>query len=58
MAEVAEHYRKTVKAIRRWRERGIGPRAVRIDGVHLLYPRSEVERYDRQILSQLEESSR
>ncbi len=50
--EVAAHYRRTVKAMRRLRDRGLGPRAVRVEG-RVLFPREEVERYDRQIREQL-----
>lgn len=46
--EVAAHYRTTVPTLRYWRQRGYGPRGTRV-GQRLLYPRSEIERFDREI---------
>ena len=53
LEEIAAHYRRTIKSVRRWRERGIGPRAVKVGG-RLLFLRTEVERYDREIQAQLD----
>lgn len=48
--EVAEHYRTTEGTIRWWRHRGMGPRGVRF-GRRVLFPRIEVERFDRELLT-------
>jgi len=49
--EVAAHYRKPVGTIRYWRHKGIGPKGVKA-GTTVLYPLSEVERYDRELAEQ------
>lgn len=53
--EIAERYRKPVETIRYWRKTGFGPRAVRV-GSTLLYPRAEVERFDRELQTAIEAS--
>lgn len=47
-AEVAEHYRTTVNTLKHWRYKRYGPRFITV-GKHVLYPRAEVERFDRQL---------
>jgi DNA-binding transcriptional MerR regulator len=51
-AEVAEHYRTTPSVIRYWRHRGTGPKGVPV-GKRVLYPRSEIEKYDRELQKQI-----
>jgi DNA-binding transcriptional MerR regulator len=46
--EVAEHYRTTIPTVRYWRHNGYGPKGTRV-GQRVLFPRSEVERFDREI---------
>lgn len=46
-AEVAERYRTSQSVIRYWRHSGTGPKGV-VFGKRVLYPRDEVERYDRE----------
>jgi hypothetical protein len=48
--EVASHYRTTVAVVRYWRHTGHGPRGVK-NGRRVLYPRAEVERFDRQLVA-------
>ena len=50
LAEVAERYRTTPATVRYWRHCGRGPRGVRI-GTRVLYPLSEIERFDRELLA-------
>jgi hypothetical protein len=47
-AEVAEHYRTVPSVIRYWRHSGTGPKGVLV-GKRVLYPRAEVDKYDRQL---------
>lgn len=49
--EVAEHYRTTEGTVRFWRTRGYGPKAVKL-GTRVLYPRAEIERFDRELAAQ------
>jgi hypothetical protein len=46
--EVAEHYRTSVATLRYWRYTGYGPKGTRV-GRSVLYPRAEIERFDREI---------
>jgi hypothetical protein len=48
LPEVAERYRTTDAVVRYWRHIGYGPKAVKV-GRRLLYPRSEIERFDREL---------
>jgi predicted DNA-binding transcriptional regulator AlpA len=50
LTEVAERYRTTPATVRYWRHCGRGPRGVRI-GTRVLYPLSEIERFDRELLA-------
>jgi hypothetical protein len=55
LPEVAEHYRTTEGTIRWWRHTGYGPKGVKLGaarGSRVLYPRAEVERFDRQLAQQ------
>jgi predicted DNA-binding transcriptional regulator AlpA len=54
--EVAEHYRRTPKAIRGWIQRQTGPRPVRLNG-RVLFPCEEIEAYDRKLQEQLQEAA-
>lgn len=47
--EVARYYRTTVDVIRYWRYTGYGPKGVRI-GRRVLYPESEIKRFDKELL--------
>lgn len=47
-AEAADHYRTTEDTLRYWRYKGKGPKFIRA-GARVLYPRAEIERYDRQL---------
>ncbi len=47
-AEVAELYRTSPSVIRYWRHAGTGPKGVLV-GKRVLYPRAEVERFDREL---------
>ena len=49
--EAAEHYRTTADTMRYWRHLGQGPVAVK-PGTKLLYPASEIRRYDEELLSE------
>lgn len=51
LAEVAEHYRTTDGTVRYWRHIGYGPKGVKL-GTRVLYPRAEIERFDRQLAEQ------
>lgn len=51
LPEVAEHYRTTEATVRYWRQTGYGPKGVKI-GTRVLYPRAEIERFDRQLAVQ------
>lgn len=46
--EVADHYRATPDTIRYWRQKRYGPKGQRI-GNHVLYPASEIRRFDREL---------
>ena len=46
--EVASHYRTTPATVRYWRHTGYGPRGVKV-GTRVLYPSTEIERFDREI---------
>lgn len=48
LLEVAAHYRTTEAVVRYWRHTGYGPRGVKV-GHRVLYPRAEVERFDREL---------
>lgn len=48
MEEVAEHYRTTIATVRYWRYIGYGPKGKRV-GQRVLFPRTEIERFDREI---------
>jgi hypothetical protein len=50
-AEVAARYRKPVGTIRYWRHTGYGPKGVKV-GTTVLYPRAEVEKFDRELSEQ------
>jgi hypothetical protein len=50
LLEVAERYRTTEAVVRYWRHLGYGPKGVRI-GRRVLYPLSEVERFDKEMAS-------
>jgi Helix-turn-helix domain len=50
-AETADHYRTTEDTLRYWRYSGYGPGFTRA-GKHVLYPRAEIERFDRQLAQQ------
>jgi hypothetical protein len=47
-AEVADWYRTVPSVIRYWRHAGTGPKGVLI-GKRVLYPRDEIERFDREL---------
>jgi hypothetical protein len=47
-AEAADHYRTTEDTLRHWRYTGYGPQFIKV-GKHVLYPRAEIERFDRQL---------
>lgn len=49
-AEVAARYRREPSTIRYWRHIGYGPRATS-NGRIALYPRAEIEKYDRELLA-------
>jgi hypothetical protein len=46
--EVAERYRTNENTVRYWRHTGYGPKGVRV-GARVLYPRAEIERFDREV---------
>lgn len=46
--QVAERYIVPLETVRHWRKIGKGPKWVK-PGRHVLYPRTEVERFDRQM---------
>lgn len=51
MAEVVERYRTKEATVRYWRHTGYGPKGVKV-GARVLYPRTEIERFDRELLDQ------
>jgi len=51
LPEVAAHYRTTEATVRYWRHTGYGPRGAKL-GTRVLYPRAEIERFDRQLADQ------
>lgn len=54
-AEVAEYYRTVPGTVRWWRHKGYGPKGVRV-GRRVLYPESEIRRFDAEMLDQLQEA--
>lgn len=46
--EVAERYRTNENTVRYWRHISYGPKGVKV-GARVLYPRAEIERFDREI---------
>ena len=55
--EVAEHYRTTEATVRYWRHKGYGPKGVKV-GARVLYPLSEIDRFDREIALQASDDAR
>jgi predicted DNA-binding transcriptional regulator AlpA len=51
LPEVAEHYRTTEGTVRYWRHCGYGPKGVKL-GTRVLYPRAEIDRFDREVAAQ------
>ncbi len=51
LLEVAEHYRRPEATIRYWRHIGYGPKGAKV-GTGVLYPRSEIERFDQELADQ------
>jgi predicted DNA-binding transcriptional regulator AlpA len=51
LPEVAEHYRTTDGTVRYWRHCGYGPKGIKL-GTRVLFPRAEVERFDRELAEQ------
>ena len=51
VGELAARYRKTVATVRYWRHTGYGPKGVKV-GTTVLYPRAEVDRFDRELAAQ------
>jgi hypothetical protein len=49
--EVADHYRTSPSTVRYWRYSDYGPKAVKV-GKRLLYPRENVEAFDRKLREQ------
>jgi DNA-binding transcriptional MerR regulator len=47
-AEVAARYRCEQSTVRYWRHIGYGPKGKKV-GRRVLYPRSEIEKFDREI---------
>lgn len=47
LPEVADRYRTSPATVRYWRHIGYGPKGVRV-GARVLYPRSEIEAFDRE----------
>jgi hypothetical protein len=50
--DVALKYRTQPATVRYWRHIGYGPRGVRV-GRRVLYPESEVERFDAELATQI-----
>jgi hypothetical protein len=50
--EVANHYRTTVATVRHWRLIGYGPKGTKV-GARVLYPQSEIDRFDAHLARQL-----
>jgi transposase-like protein len=46
--EVAARYRTTPATVRYWRHIGYGPNGAKV-GTRVLYPRAEVQRFDREL---------
>lgn len=46
--EVAARYRTTEGTVRYWRHTGYGPKGGKV-GTRVLYPRAEIERFDREV---------
>lgn len=51
-AEVAERFRLSPETLRWWRHIGYGPRGVKVGRKKVLYPESEVERFDAELRNQ------
>lgn len=49
--DVARRYRRTASTVRYWRHIGYGPGSVKV-GKRVLYPRSEIEKFDREAAAQ------
>lgn len=56
LAEVAAHYRRSESSIRWWRQNSYGPRPVKV-GKRLLYPVSEIVRFDAVLCGTLDHST-
>ena len=54
--EVADHYRTSEGTVRYWRHVGYGPNGVKV-GTRVLYPASEIDRFDRELAAQAGMSS-
>jgi hypothetical protein len=48
LREVIEHYRTNERTVRYWRKTGFGPKGRKV-GTRVLYPRAEVEKFDREL---------
>jgi hypothetical protein len=53
LVEVAKRYRASENTVRYWRHIGYGPKGVKV-GARVLYPRTEIARFDRDLLTQSE----
>jgi hypothetical protein len=51
LPEGADHYRTSPGTVRYWRHCGYGPKGIKL-GTRVLYPRAEVERFDRELAEQ------
>jgi Helix-turn-helix domain len=54
--EVAVRYRTTPATVRYWRHIGYGPKGAKV-GTRVLYPRAEIERFDRALAERASGSS-
>ena len=55
LPEMVEHYRTNEGTARYWRLTGYGPKGVKV-GTRVLYPRAEIERFDRELRAQARSS--
>lgn len=51
LPEVAKHYRTSAGTVRYWRHTGYGPKGIKL-GTRVLYPRAEIQRFDRELAAQ------
>lgn len=55
--EVASYYKVSMATVQSWRDKGVGPGWVKVEG-GIRYPISEIERYDNERAEQAQQRTR